>query len=86
MLIVCWHFWNIYAPEMDFALLREFQMEHDQLIKQQNGNIYNLPENPESYGTDARPSPSAQSSRAARLGQQDGGKRHPPAPRRPAFP
>lgn len=31
-------------------------MEHDQLvIKQQNGNIYNLQEKPESYGTDKRP-------------------------------
>lgn len=53
---------------MDFVFLKEFQMEHDQLvIKQQNGNICNLQGQPDSFGTDKYPLPSPKSFPAAQL-------------------
>lgn len=60
---------------MDFAFLREFQMDCDQLvIKQQNGNICNLQGQPKSFGTDKFPLPSPKSFPAAQLRQEEGGR------------
>lgn len=69
---------EIFIPPMDFAFLREFQMERDQLvIKQQNGNICNLQGQPDSFGTDKCPFPqegSPKSFPAAQLRQREGGR------------
>lgn len=60
---------------MDFAFLREFQMERDQLvIKQQNGNICNLQGQPDSFGTDKCPFPSPKNFPTAQLRQKEGGR------------
>lgn len=72
---------------MDFAFLREFQVEHDQLvIKQQNGNIYNLQEKPVSYGTEKHPLPQPQelphSIAETASGWEDKNKKCTPAPPR----
>lgn len=66
---------EIIIPPMDFAFLREFQMERDQLvIKQQNGNICNLQGQPDSSGTDKCPFPSPKSFPAAQLRQKEVGR------------